>query len=95
MGRCRSRGTHCRLRMQLTGNAGQGIVARYARLIGLIPGVATQAGARNGFAEPRDRVAKIAVIAPPGSAETARPRLNRGKARKSGPIRQTPGNVGR
>ena len=44
-----------------------------ARLIGLIPGVATQAGARNGFAEPRDRAPKIAAIATSGSAETARP----------------------
>ena len=32
-----------------------------AWLIGLIPGVATQAGARNGFAEPRDQAPKIAA----------------------------------
>ena len=52
-----------------------------AWLIGLIPGVAAQAGARNGFAEPRDRAPKIAAIAPPGNAETARPRLE-GRVRR-------------
>ena len=40
--------------------------------IGLIPGVATQASARNGFAEPGDRTPKIAAISTPPSAETAR-----------------------
>ena len=39
---------------------------------------ATSAGARNGFAEPGDRPPKIAAIATPRSAETARSRLNRG-----------------
>jgi hypothetical protein len=60
----------------------------------LDPGRCTRAGARNGFAEPRDRALKIAAIAPPGNAETAVPRLNRGKARKSGPFRQRPGPAG-
>ena len=41
--------------------------------IRLISGAATEAGARNGFAEPRDRAPKIAAIATPRSAETARP----------------------
>ena len=48
-----------------------------------------------GLEKPRDRALKIAAIAPPGNAETARPSFDPRKSpRKSGPFRQRPGNVG-
>ena len=62
------------------------------RLIGLIPGVATQAGARNGFAEPGDRAPKIAAIATPRSTETARPSFEPRKSPQIGAYSSETGN---
>ena len=49
----------------------------------------TQAGARNGFGEPRDRAPKTPISRPPGAAETARPSFDPQKGSNLGPIRQT------
>ena len=62
------------------------------RLIGLIPGAATQAGARNGFEEPRDRAAKIAGIATSRSTETTRPSFERRKSPQIGAYSSETGN---
>jgi hypothetical protein len=62
------------------------------RLIGLIPGAATQAGARNGFEEPRDRAAKIAGIANSRSTETTRPSFERRKSPQIGAYSSETGN---
>jgi len=62
------------------------------RLIGLIPGAATQAGARNGFEEPRDRAAKVAGIATPRSTETTRPSFERRKSPQIGAYSSETGN---
>ena len=54
--------------------------------IRLISGVATEAGARNGFGGPRDRTSKIAAVATPRYAETHTPSLE---------PREKPANAGK
>ena len=58
----------------------------------MIPGAATQAGARNGFEEPRDRAAKIAGIATSRSTETTRPSFERRKSPQIGAYSSETGN---
>ena len=55
-------------------------------------GRCNEAGARNGFAEPRDRAPKIAAIATPRSAETARPSFEPRKSRQIGAYSSETGN---
>ena len=51
-----------------------------------------EAGARNGFAEPRDRAPKIAAIATPRSTETARPSFEPRKSPQIGAYSSETGN---
>ena len=60
--------------------------------IRLISGVATEAGARNGFGQPRDRAPKIAGIATPRSTETARPSFEPRKSPQIGAYSSETGN---